>query len=492
MLRVAVRAPLAHAEPVAPAVAGEAEDGDAALTTVVVAGAVVVAAVVVADVRGRGRRETAASGRRGRAGATAAERTGEATHADHGSRGFRGFPAGFTERFHSATDGNRLRCPTSGMPASTDTPSRRATTTPARRPRRHGRDLPRDRRGARPRGGGQGARRRATPRTPLRERFRREALAAARLSGNRNIVTIFDVDEHDGRPMIVMEYSPAARSSERLARVARAAGAGARLARGRGGGARRRARRRGRPPRREAGEPAARRRAATSTSPTSGSRARRGSTRSRRRGRSSAPRATSRRSRRAASGATAASDRYALAVVAWELLAGTRPFEPTRRRPRRPRTSTTPVPSLHAANPSLPRSLDAVFDRALAKDPRARYPSAAEFVGDLRRALHDEQRRDLDRTRRAPRDAAAPASAPRAPRSVDRRCSAVAARRRRPRRGPRARGCRPAHDRRPTTVVRTVTSHGTTVHADGHRRSSDDHAPTTTADPTAPARAARS
>src|SRR6476646_7391490 len=40
----------------------------------------------------------------------------------------------------------------------------------------------------------------------LRQRFKREALAAARLSGNPNIVTIFDVDEHNGRPLIVMEY----------------------------------------------------------------------------------------------------------------------------------------------------------------------------------------------------------------------------------------------------------------------------------------------
>src|SRR5258706_9597358 len=40
----------------------------------------------------------------------------------------------------------------------------------------------------------------------VRERFTREALAAARLSGNSNIVTIFDVGEYGGRPFIVMEY----------------------------------------------------------------------------------------------------------------------------------------------------------------------------------------------------------------------------------------------------------------------------------------------
>src|SRR2546430_361001 len=43
---------------------------------------------------------------------------------------------------------------------------------------------------------------------PVRERFTREALAVARLSGNPNIVTIYDVGEHRKRPFIVMEYLP--------------------------------------------------------------------------------------------------------------------------------------------------------------------------------------------------------------------------------------------------------------------------------------------
>src|SRR5919205_3649425 len=40
----------------------------------------------------------------------------------------------------------------------------------------------------------------------VRQRFTREALSAARLSGEPHVVTIFDVGEHAGRPFIVMEY----------------------------------------------------------------------------------------------------------------------------------------------------------------------------------------------------------------------------------------------------------------------------------------------
>ena len=70
----------------------------------------------------------------------------------------------------------------------------------------------------------------------LRQRFKREALAAARLSGNPNIVTIFDVDEHNGRPLIVMEYLSGGSLEERAAGPLPAV-AGTRLARRRGRGA---------------------------------------------------------------------------------------------------------------------------------------------------------------------------------------------------------------------------------------------------------------
>jgi serine/threonine-protein kinase len=78
--------------------------------------------------------------------------------------------------------------------------------------------------------------------------------------------------------------------------------------------------------------------------------------------------------------ATPASDRYGLAVVAWELLTGRRPFESE---------SPTAEAAAHvnAEVPSISWELDPVFQRALAKDPEARYPTAKDFVAELRLAL---------------------------------------------------------------------------------------------------------
>ncbi len=64
-----------------------------------------------------------------------------------------------------------------------------------------------------------------------------------------------------------------------------------------------------------------------------------------------------------------ASDRYALAVVAWELLAGRRPFEAQTPAAEAAAHVQAPVPSISAANRELPRAYDSIFERALAKDP---------------------------------------------------------------------------------------------------------------------------
>ena len=73
------------------------------------------------------------------------------------------------------------------------------------RARRHGRRLPGDGQRARPAGCREAAFRRYA-RQEIRKRFTREALAAARLSSDPSIVTIYDVGESNGRPFIVMQY----------------------------------------------------------------------------------------------------------------------------------------------------------------------------------------------------------------------------------------------------------------------------------------------
>ncbi|SCL23113.1 serine/threonine protein kinase [Micromonospora nigra] len=72
--------------------------------------------------------------------------------------------------------------------------------------------------------------------------------------------------------------------------------------------------------------------------------------------------------------ATPASDVYALGVVAYQCLAGRRPFEgdnPLEIAMRHVREHPRPLP------PDIPPQVRAVVERAMAKDPAARWPSAA-------------------------------------------------------------------------------------------------------------------
>jgi serine/threonine-protein kinase len=85
--------------------------------------------------------------------------------------------------------------------------------------------------------------------------------------------------------------------------------------------------------------------------------------------------------------ATAASDRYSLGVVGFELLAGSRPYESDSFAAEAAAHVNTAVPRISEIRHDLPPEVDAVFERALAKSPSARFPTCADFVAALRAAF---------------------------------------------------------------------------------------------------------
>jgi serine/threonine-protein kinase len=222
----------------------------------------------------------------------------------------------------------------------------------------------------------------------VRGRFTRESLAAARLSSYPNIVTIYDVGEYEDRPYIVMEYMSGGSLEDRLRNGRPAAPAQALQWLEDAGRALDHAHAEGvvhrdvKPGNLLLGRDAdvhvadfgiasaAGLDSLTMTGTVMGTA-----------GYLAPEQAQGER-------ATPASDRYGLAVVGFELLTGTRPYEADSITAEATAHVQAPVPSAAARNPNLPPEIDGVFRRALAKAPGERYPTCAEYVAALRDAMH--------------------------------------------------------------------------------------------------------
>src|SRR5262249_31412752 len=77
-------------------------------------------------------------------------------------------------------------------------------------------------------------------------------------------------------------------------------------------------------------------------------------------------------------------DLYSVAVVLHEVLAGHSVYKGSRSADILRNVVETPLPPVRQLNPDISHALSDILEKALAKDPRARYSTANEFVRALR------------------------------------------------------------------------------------------------------------
>src|SRR5438270_2277374 len=82
-------------------------------------------------------------------------------------------------------------------------------------------------------------------------------------------------------------------------------------------------------------------------------------------------------------------DVYSLGVILYELLTGRLPFEGSAAALVRQVLADEPPPP-RRLTPELPRDLETVCLKAMAKEPARRYQTARDLADDLRRWLGDE------------------------------------------------------------------------------------------------------
>lgn len=81
------------------------------------------------------------------------------------------------------------------------------------------------------------------------------------------------------------------------------------------------------------------------------------------------------------------SDQFSLAVIAYELLTGEKPFNGYSVASIVYKVCNDNVPPPSTINPTLPSAVDTVFGRALAKDPALRFANVQQFASSLEQAL---------------------------------------------------------------------------------------------------------
>ncbi len=84
------------------------------------------------------------------------------------------------------------------------------------------------------------------------------------------------------------------------------------------------------------------------------------------------------------------SDLFSLGVVLWELLAGERLFQADSTAAILGKVLSAPVPAPSARNAAVPRAVDAIVERALQRKAAARFASAAEMGAACEHFLYDK------------------------------------------------------------------------------------------------------
>jgi hypothetical protein len=221
----------------------------------------------------------------------------------------------------------------------------------------------------------------------VRARFRREALAAARLSGTPHIITVFDVGEHQKQPYLVMEYLDGGSVHDRLREDGRVPPGQALEWLGQAAIALDRAHAEGVVHRDVKPANLLLDRDGNIVVTDFGIASTSGVDTLTLPGTVLGTAGYLSPEQARGEPATAASDRYGLGVVAFELLTGRRPYEADTAATEAFAHVNAPVPSAEKIYPELPDGVDEVLERALAKDPEDRPATAVAMVSELRDAF---------------------------------------------------------------------------------------------------------